>query len=127
MNNTKDFLTSGPVDIGPPVMPLLGIKFISINASIEFIGEVFRIVDSVAFIKDPILLSRDQKNVSRFNFIVFHNANPIVTNEIQVPLSAIAFMCTPSERFIKNYIAARSGLVTAATFYDSNDAVNLKR
>jgi hypothetical protein len=125
MNNTKDFLTSGPVDI-LPVIPLLGIKFISISSSIELMGEIFRVVDSVAYIKDPILLGRDQKNINRFNFIIFHHVNPIVTNEIQVPLSSIAFMCTPNERFVKNYIAARSGLVTAATFYD-NDAVNLKK
>jgi hypothetical protein len=122
MNNTKDFLTSGPADIVPPVHPITGVKFISINGrNIEFIGEIVQIIDAIAIVKDPILVSRDQKDVKRFNFIVFHDANPIVHKEIQVPLSAIAFMCSPDETFVKNYLAARAGLVTAASFSDSKN------
>jgi hypothetical protein len=118
MDGTKDFLTRGPEPDPVPIHPLVGIKFVSISANIEFIGDIVRVVDSVAIVKDPILLSRDVSSANKFNFIVFHRANPIVTNEIQVPLSAVAFMCTPSDRFIKNYLAARSGLITAAAFHD---------
>jgi hypothetical protein len=126
MNNTE-FLTRGPEVPSFYISPLTGVKFISISGrNLEFIGEIVQIVDGVAIVKDPILVSRDQKDIKRFNFIVFHDANPIVNKEIQVPLSNMAFMCTPEDVFIKNYMAARAGLVTAASFNDSNNS-SLKR
>jgi hypothetical protein len=126
MNNTE-FLIRGPEAPSFYIPPLTGVKFISISGrNLELIGEIVQIIDAVAIVKDPILVSRDQKDIKRFNLIVFHDANPIVNKEIQVPLSAMAFMCTPDDTFVKNYLAARAGLVTAASFYDSNNS-SLKR
>jgi hypothetical protein len=112
MKDTKEFLTRGP---GPETTrhPLIGIRFVSVSGSFEFIGDIVDIVDAIAFIKDPILLGRDTQNAYKFNFIPFNKANPIVTNEIQVPLSSISFLCKPSEKFVNNYLAAKIGLVTA--------------
>ena len=122
MESSRDFLTSGPSNVlKNPDNPLLGIKFVSISgAAIEFIGEIVEIINSVAIIKDPILMGRDTANRNKFNYIIFHKANPIVNDVIEVPLPAIAFMCHPNEEFVKNYKAARSGLVTAANVYGSD-------
>jgi hypothetical protein len=122
MKDTKEFLTRGP-EPETTRHPLIGIRFVSVSGSFEFIGDIVDIVDSVAIIKDPVLLGRDISSTTKFNFILFNKANPIVKNEIQVPLSAIAFLCHPSDQFIKNYLAAKSGLVTAATLHgnDSGD------
>jgi hypothetical protein len=113
MKDTKEFLTSGPVEV--LTNPLYGIKFISIPGPLEFIGEIVEIVDRVAIVKSPFLLGRDTKVPNNLNFIPFHRINPIVVNQIEVPLQSISFLCSPRDEFIKQYKAARSGLVTAVS------------
>jgi len=110
----SDFLTRGPVE-GVPVFSFTGIKFVSIGGSIEFIGEITQVINGIALIKDPIMVGRDARNVNKFNLMKMHMVNPIVDNQIQVPLASISFMCSPNEAFVKNYLAARSGLVTPST------------
>jgi len=108
---SDSFLLRGPQE-GPSVFSLLGIKFISIASSVEFIGEIIQIVDSIAVIKDPVFVGRDVRSVNKFNLVKLARANPIVTTPIYVPIHSIAFLCVPSTQFLNNYLAARSGLVT---------------
>jgi hypothetical protein len=109
---SDSFLLRGPQE-GPPVFSVLGIKFISIASSVEFIGEIIQIVDSIAVVKDPVFVGRDVRSVNKFNLIKLTRANPVATSPIHVPISSIAFLCVPSTQFLNNYLAARSGLVTS--------------
>jgi hypothetical protein len=119
---SDSFLLRGPQE-GPPVYSILGIKFISIASSVEFIGEIIQVIDSVAVIKDPVFVGRDMRTVNKFNLVKLTRANPIVTSPIHVPISSIAFLCVPSAQFLNNYLAARSGLVTSPqmSFDDTGD------
>jgi hypothetical protein len=109
--DTKDWLTSGPQASYIP--PLLGVKFICLKDSFEIIGEIVQVIDSVATVKDPIGVGRDSKSLTKFNFIKLKQMNPIIGDEIQIPITSMLFLCKPDDHFIKNYTAARSGLVTA--------------
>lgn len=112
MNDTRDFLTQGPKTVTVTSHPALGIKFIN-SGSFELIGEIVQVVEMMAYIKDPFFLSRDPSSVNKFNFIPLNKMNPVVGRRIQLHLSAISLMCEPEEPFIKNYLVARTGLVTA--------------
>jgi hypothetical protein len=115
MENSKEWLTTGPeASYDPP--PLIGIQFISLNSTpgLELIGEIIRVVDSIATVKDPIVLGRDPKNVTKFNLFRLEQMNPVVGDEIQIPLASILFFCKPKDQFGRNYIAARSGLITSS-------------
>lgn len=114
MIDSKEFLTSGPSMV-VSTHYLTGIKFMSIPGPLEFIGEIVEIVDRVAIVKSPFLLGRDVKNPTNLNFIPFHRVNPVVVNQIEVPLSSISFLSSPREQYVKQYMAARSGLVTAVS------------
>lgn len=116
----NDFLTRGPEEETPQAFSLLGVRFISIASSIEMIGEIVQVVDSILTVNDPIAITRDTKNINKFNFIKIKKANPIVQDVIYVPISSIAFMCIPSDQFLKNYLVSRTGLVSppAALVFD---------
>lgn len=124
-----EFLTRGPKEI--PVFSLLGIRFVSLSGSVELIGDIVEIIDSIPIpilvVKDPIAIGRDTKNVNKFNFIKISKANPIVQDVIYIPITSVAFTCIPSDQFLNNYLAARSGLVSppAALIFDG-ESVSIK-
>jgi hypothetical protein len=109
----NDFLMRGPKHPLPPGSLFSGIKFFSLASSIEFIGEITQVIDSMLVIKHPFVVSRDVRDVNKFNLTKMHRINPIVDDVIEVHISRIAFMCTPNPLFLKNYTASRSGLVSA--------------
>ena len=112
MADSKDFLMRGPQDTPPASFSLTGIKFLSLTGGIEIIGEITQVFDQLLHVKDPVVVGRDVRQVARFNLVKLHKVNPIVDDTIQIPISAVAFLCAPNSSFLKNYLAARSGLVS---------------
>jgi hypothetical protein len=94
--------------------PLLGIRFIALPG-LEFVGEITSVFDSIATVTNPMLISKDKTVPGRLEFRKFNTINPLVRDEIQVHVANIIFSFKPSDTLIKNYIAAKSGLVSAQT------------
>ena len=120
MIDSKDFLLTGRT-IGNTSNPHLGVKFISLGSgALSLIGEVVQIIDSIMVIKDPIIVGRNTANARALNFIKFNNMFPMVKDEIEVPMTAVGFMCKPEDSFVTNYNAAKAGLVTAVGLPSNN-------
>ena len=99
----------GPIEVVSE-HSLYGIRYIA-NGPYEYIGNITKVVEGIATIEDPVLVGRDKNNPSKFTFVPFDRANPIVQKKIEVPLSSITFMCPPSDSFVRNYNAAKAGLI----------------
>jgi hypothetical protein len=114
-NLTREFMLGRDQETQPS-NPLLGVKFISLSNGIEFIGEVSCIIDGVAIVENPMIIFRDKTSPTKFEFKKFNSINPFVRDEILVSVSVVSFSFKPSDILLKNYMAARSGLVTASSF-----------
>jgi hypothetical protein len=109
----KFLLGQNTSDDQQPTHPLLGIRFIHLENGIEFIGEITSIFDGVATIENPMLITKDKNVPGRLELKKFNTINPLVRDEMQVPTVCMTFSFKPADMVIQNYVAARSGLVSA--------------
>ena len=95
--------------------PLLGIRFISLTVGIEFVGEVVSVIKDIATIMKPMVLRKNPDKSGVLEFLKFSIINPVVKDELQVHVACMGFTTKPDEVLTKNYMAARSGLVSASS------------
>jgi hypothetical protein len=94
---------------------LTGVRFISILNGVEFVGEVTNVTDGIATVENPFILTREKPGSTKLELRKFNTINPLVKSTVQVPITSIIYTFVPEDFIIKNYNAAKSGLVAASS------------